>query len=211
MATWPATARYGLEAAPGGLALVQDLLNTVAVDGSGHGDLLAGPEEARAWAEAAGAGWTAVTGQPVPPVALDADGLEELRAFRDDLQRTTSQALWDGPGDGAGPVPLVLHCTAAALQLGEDGVVRLEPRGAGWRRLASLVLLAAFEAQRAGTRHRLKTCRAPRCPVAFYDRSRNNSGVWHEVKVCGNAANLRAYRARRRAQEAQEAQETQEA
>ncbi|MEX2984127.1 CGNR zinc finger domain-containing protein [Streptomyces sp. C36] len=202
MTIWPATARYALEAAPGGLGLVQDLLNTAAVEGSGHGDLLAGPDEARAWADAAVAGWTAVTGQPVPPVALDADGLEELRAFRDDLHRVTAEAGWDGAGAGAGPAPLVLHCTATALQLGEDGVVRLEPRGAGWRRLASLVLVAAFEAQSAGTRRRLKTCRAPHCRLAFYDRSRNNSGVWHEVKACGNAANLRAYRARRRAREA---------
>ncbi|WIX82772.1 CGNR zinc finger domain-containing protein [Amycolatopsis carbonis] len=33
--------------------------------------------------------------------------------------------------------------------------------------------------------------RVPRPP-------RNNSRVWHDVKVCGNIANLRASRARRR-------------
>jgi predicted RNA-binding Zn ribbon-like protein len=37
------------------------------------------------------------------------------------------------------------------------------------------------------------------CPCAFYDRSRNNSRVWHDVRTCGNVANLRASRARRRA------------
>jgi predicted RNA-binding Zn ribbon-like protein len=42
-------------------------------------------------------------------------------------------------------------------------------------------------------------CRNPRCRVAFYDRSRNNSGVWHDVRTCGNAANLRAHRERQRA------------
>jgi predicted RNA-binding Zn ribbon-like protein len=46
---------------------------------------------------------------------------------------------------------------------------------------------------------RLKICRNPRCRVAFFDRSRNNSGVWRDVRTCGNAANLRAYRARQRA------------
>jgi predicted RNA-binding Zn ribbon-like protein len=45
----------------------------------------------------------------------------------------------------------------------------------------------------------LKVCRNPRCRVAFYDRSRNNSGVWHDVRTCGNAANLRAHRERQRA------------
>ncbi|MFD7480728.1 CGNR zinc finger domain-containing protein [Streptomyces sp. NPDC059837] len=29
-------------------------------------------------------------------------------------------------------------------------------------------------------------------------RSLNNSGVWHDVRTCGNVANLRAFRQRRR-------------
>lgn len=45
---------------------------------------------------------------------------------------------------------------------------------------------------------RLKQCHNPDCRSTFYDRSKNTSGVWHSVKVCGNAANLRASRARRR-------------
>jgi predicted RNA-binding Zn ribbon-like protein len=49
------------------------------------------------------------------------------------------------------------------------------------------------------TEWRLKLCRNPECAVAFYDRSKNSSAVWHNVKTCGNAANLRASRARRRA------------
>jgi predicted RNA-binding Zn ribbon-like protein len=63
-----------------------------------------------------------------------------------------------------------------------------------------LVLAALFEGQQVGTRRRLKTCRNPRCRVAFYDRSRNASGVWHSVRICGNAINLRAHRERRRGQ-----------
>ena len=55
-----------------------------------------------------------------------------------------------------------------------------------------------FLAQRADTWKRLKLCHKAACSSAFYDRSKNNSGVWHDVKMCGNAANLRASRARRR-------------
>jgi predicted RNA-binding Zn ribbon-like protein len=51
-------------------------------------------------------------------------------------------------------------------------------------------------------RRRLKICRNERCQCAFYDRPRNNSGVWHKVRICGNAANLCAYRARKREQTA---------
>ena len=90
---------------------------------------------------------------------------------------------------------------AAALQLGADGSVRLQPQQTGQHALVMLALAALFEGQQAGTRRRLKTCRNPRCRVAFYDRSRNASGVWHSVRICGNAINLRAHRERRRSQE----------
>jgi len=65
--------------------------------------------------------------------------------------------------------------------------------------LASVVWGETLLAQRADTWRRLKLCRNAVCNSAFYDRSKNNSGVWHDVKMCGNAANLRASRARRRA------------
>ncbi|MFI6766038.1 CGNR zinc finger domain-containing protein [Streptomyces sp. NPDC050355] len=197
--TWPATTRYRQDPAPGGLGLVQDLLNTVAAGAPRRPDFLAALEDAQAWADEAIAEWSAVTGQPVPPVMLDADGLDGLRAFRDDLHELTASGQSTGAEPATAVTP-VLHSASAALQIGEDGLVRLEPRGSGWRRLVSLILTAAFEAQQADTRRRLKTCRNPRCRVAFYDRSRNNSGVWHDVKICGNAANLRAYRARRKAE-----------
>jgi predicted RNA-binding Zn ribbon-like protein len=74
----------------------------------------------------------------------------------------------------------------------------LQPQETGQRALVMLVLAALFESQQADTRRRLKTCRNPRCQVAFYDRSRNVSGVWHSVRTCGNAINLRAHRQRRR-------------
>jgi predicted RNA-binding Zn ribbon-like protein len=195
--TWSATDRYALDAAPGALGLVQDLLNTVASGIPREADLLADLTAAQEWADGAARQWSAATGQPVPPIVLDADGLDELRAFRDDLHRLIAHGASAEEGDR--PVPL-RHGAVAALQLGEDGTVRLEPRGTGWRRLASILLAAAYHAQLADTRRRLKICRNVRCGVAFYDRSRNNSGVWHDVKTCGNAANLRAYRARRRAQ-----------
>jgi len=98
-----------------------------------------------------------------------------------------------GAHDGApvsGLAVPVLHTSAAALQFGADGSVRLQPQETGPLALVMLVLAALFEGQQVGTGRRLKTCRNPRCRVAFYDRSRNASGVWHSVRVCGNAINL---------------------
>ncbi|MGV9563808.1 CGNR zinc finger domain-containing protein [Streptomyces sp. NPDC003480] len=68
--------------------------------------------------------------------------------------------------------------------------------------MAALALIEVFLAQQTGAWQRLKMCRNDRCGTMFFDRSRNISGVWHNVKICGNAANLRAYRARQRAQKA---------
>jgi len=48
----------------------------------------------------------------------------------------------------------------------------------------------------------LEDLRNERCPSTFYDHSRNNSSVWHDVRTCENLANLRASRARRLAQAA---------
>ncbi|WP_433278962.1 CGNR zinc finger domain-containing protein [Pseudonocardia xinjiangensis] len=64
---------------------------------------------------------------------------------------------------------------------------------------AWLALIECFDAQQADTRRRLKICRNERCECALFDRSCNETGVWHDVRACGNATNLRAYRARRRA------------
>jgi predicted RNA-binding Zn ribbon-like protein len=48
-----------------------------------------------------------------------------------------------------------------------------------------------------GTWVRLKACLDPDCGWAFYDRSRNRSGHWCEMAVCGSRHKVRAYRARR--------------
>jgi predicted RNA-binding Zn ribbon-like protein len=195
--SWSATSRYGLAPAPGALGLAQDLLNTAPA--AHEPDLLADLATARTWVSEATAQWSAATGRPVPEVVLDAGDLQLLRAFRHDLREVITRGH-DGAPD-TGPAAPVLHAGAAALQLGADGSVRLHPQETGPQALVMLVLAALFEGQQAGATRRLKTCRNPRCQVAFYDRSRNASGVWHSVRVCGNAINLRAHRERRRSQD----------
>ena len=180
------TARYDLEAAPGGLALAQDLINTVGI--GDKPDLLAEPG---AWDVG---------------VEIAETDLEVLRGFREDLRGLVSgEILGAGPGEGSAirsgsGEGLRRWDGAAELELGEDGKVALLPGGGGARLVVSKVLAGIFEAQQLDTWRRLKTCRNPDCRAAFYDRSKNNSGVWHSLKTCGNPANLRAHRARNRPQ-----------
>ncbi|WP_372661172.1 CGNR zinc finger domain-containing protein [Amycolatopsis kentuckyensis] len=188
--TWLATARYDLPPAPGGLGFVHDLLNTRSAGRPRQPDLLADVASAQDWADGALTAWAEETGQVVPAVTLGEDDLDPLRDLRVDLHAHVARA------DGLAPE----HQAGVVLRLGPDGRVRPEPRGTGWRALASLALIAISEAQAADTWRRLKACRNHRCEAAFFDRSRNNSGTWHDVRVCGNPANLRAYRERQRAE-----------
>ncbi|MFE6550713.1 CGNR zinc finger domain-containing protein [Streptomyces sp. NPDC057746] len=186
-----ATVRFAVDPAPDGLAFVQDLMNTVSAGRPRARDLLADPDEARAWLDQALARWSRTTGAHMAHIELGHRDVEELRSFRDDLRRAAAHGR-----DGALPPR---HTAAVAMRFDGSGEVRPEPRGTGWRRVAAPALIEVFQAQRAGTWQRLKLCRNDRCETAFFDRSRNDSGVWHDVRVCGNAANLRAYRARQRA------------
>ena len=43
---------------------------------------------------------------------------------------------------------------------------------------------------------RLKVCR--NCEWSFYDNSKNRSGSWCSMQLCGNRLKTRAYRTRRR-------------
>lgn len=60
------------------------------------------------------------------------------------------------------------------------------------------LLTVAFDAMRDGTWTRLKRCTGDGCPHVFYDSSRNRSGAWCAMAVCGNRRKVRAYQERRR-------------
>jgi predicted RNA-binding Zn ribbon-like protein len=188
---WSASHRYQLASAPGGLGLVQDFLNTVRIQEYGP-DLLADTALARDWSAGAVRTWSALRGvHPEPPSLDDAD-LSRLRALRGTIAKLVRGEPLDGRGKGA---------ISACLALSDTGEVRLEPAGSGWRWLASALWSEILLSQREDTWRRIKQCHNHPCESTFYDRSKNNSGVWCNVKTCGNAANLRASRARRRERE----------
>jgi hypothetical protein len=191
MSEWSGTQRYGLTPAPGGLALVQELINTRAITGKGT-DLLADGDAASEWLARVLPVWTALRGIDAPRLALTDADAAKLRALRGTLAGLLA-ARRDGTVE-------VVDATAQ-LSVSRDGVVQLVPRGRGWRWLSSALWAEVLHAQGAGVWPRLKVCRNPECGSAFYDRSKNSSGVWHDVKTCGNTANLRASRARRHRRE----------
>lgn len=50
-----------------------------------------------------------------------------------------------------------------------------------------------------GSWSRIKACRNDECKWLFFDQSRNRSGTWCTMKICGSRMKSRAYRSRRRA------------
>jgi predicted RNA-binding Zn ribbon-like protein len=191
---WPASHRYRKVPAPGGLGLVHDFLNTIGIATYGP-DLLADTTLARDWAENAVRTWSALRGVEAQPPALDDADLSKLRALRTTIAKMVAG---ESPDERAiGPIRSV----SGSFALSGTGEVRLAPAGSGWRWMASALWGEILLSQQHDSWRRIKTCHNHQCGSAFYDRSKNNSGVWCDVKTCGNAANLRASRARRRERE----------
>ena len=83
------------------------------------------------------------------------------------------------------------------LRMRLNGEIRLDAHGGrgvapGIARLLGLV----YDAMRMGTWERLKICRNDECQWSFYDHSRNRSGAWCTMAVCGNRMKGRTFRAR---------------
>jgi predicted RNA-binding Zn ribbon-like protein len=83
-----------------------------------------------------------------------------------------------------------------ALTFDEAGDSHLEPRTPGADGAIGRLLTIVHEAEQHGTWARLKACPWHSCQWAFYDNTKNASGVWCTMEVCGNRAKAKAYRER---------------
>jgi predicted RNA-binding Zn ribbon-like protein len=79
----------------------------------------------------------------------------------------------------------------------------LEPtRAKGIDAAIGRFLAIIYESITQGTWQRLKVCRNDTCRWAFYDSSRNHSGAWCTMAICGNRMKGRTFRRRHPAGEA---------
>jgi predicted RNA-binding Zn ribbon-like protein len=79
---------------------------------------------------------------------------------------------------------------------GGDGVA-IAPRSPGYSGVLARLLVPVAHASMDGSWARVKACTADDCLWAFYDASRNRSGRWCDMAVCGNREKVRTYRSRR--------------
>lgn len=172
--------------APGELETVRGFVNTF--DAEDMTDAVDTPEKLRSWLEANGLGVERVS------------AAEHARAVavRDAL-RGVLRAHHGHPDEHPEPAVLAEASERSRLRLcfEEDGTSRLRPAASGVDGAIGRLLTIAHEADTRGEWTRLKICPADDCQWAFYDRSRNRSATWCDMKVCGNRAKVREYRERR--------------
>lgn len=167
---------------PPPLDLVQDFLNSVDLeDGVEH---FATVDSLTAWISV-----------HVPEAGTRFTERDRLRAmeFREALRDmvehgTGSQAaqVLQGELDG---IPLT-------LRVATEGMPNLVANRDGLDAVFARVMASVAHAMISGTWKRFKLCRNHACRWAFYDASKNASGIWCSMATCGSKAKARAYRNR---------------
>jgi len=174
--------------APGRLEIVRSLVNTIEPDH--ETDLLQANGDLPRWCRETGF---------CPDV--DETGLATLRRFREALRDVLESN--SGPGDQTQhwqALQPFSDRTCYTIRIPQPGELTLEAQGSGAQAAIGAVLAIVYDAIREGTWQRLKACRKHSCRWAFYDRSKNGSGAWCSMRVCGNRAKAERRRARGKAQ-----------
>jgi predicted RNA-binding Zn ribbon-like protein len=173
--------------APGDLELVRRFVNTRDVEEGT--EELDGPDSLL--------GWFVGMGLLDDEATADERDLERALALREGLR----SMLLANNGEGVEPADLrELNRAAGSASLkvrfDEDGSPALEPETSGVSAALGRILAAVVQAEGEGIWGRLKVCPNDACQWAFYDRSKNRSGKWCTMEVCGNRMKARAFRQR---------------
>ena len=171
------------DAAPGDLELVRQFVNSS--DLEEKTDDIATPAGLARWLDAHGLG---------KPRVGDAD-VARFREAREAL-RALMLANNGQPLDQVAVTRLDELARSLDMRVRFSPQSRLEPAERGPGRALGELLARVHAAMGDGTWSRLKACRAEDCEWAFYDHSRNRSGTWCSMEVCGNRAKARNFRAR---------------
>lgn len=161
--------------APGGLDLVQALVNTADLE-SGADSLDTAEGRAR--------------------FGIAEGEIAEARELRESLRVALLAHAGHPPHRAVTPLGELLAAAPLVLAVAaSDGSAALAP--AAPRPLFSRVAAAVAESLIAGTWMRLKACEAADCHWAYYDRSPAGQGRWCSMQVCGARAKMRRYRGKR--------------
>ena len=175
--------------APGELEHVRAFVNTI--------DLEEGTEELSGRDELAG--W--LVHHELAPAGLVATSpdVEHAVGLREALRAVLVAHNADGfvHGDVGAALDRAAARSELRLRFDKTGSGTLEPEAGGVDGALGRLLAIVHRSAADGTWSRLKACRDETCEWAFYDHTKNRSGAWCNMAVCGNRAKARAYRERR--------------
>jgi predicted RNA-binding Zn ribbon-like protein len=103
------------------------------------------------------------------------------------------------PGEAARRLEEVAERGQLSVRFGEGDAIEIAPRVEGFDGVLARLLVPVTHAAMDGSWARVKACVADDCRWAFWDSSRNRSGRWCDMAVCGNREKVRTYRSRRSA------------
>jgi predicted RNA-binding Zn ribbon-like protein len=178
------------KAAPGDLAFVERFINTA--DAESGADEIDSPEKLGAWLHEAQL--------LAPGQSVGADDVRRATVVREAL-RGLALANNGGP---LYPLDLATLNQAASetdlrLRFVAPKGARLETAAAGVDALLGRVLGAVFTSMVDRSWTRMKACRRHTCRHVFYDATKNRSGTWCSMALCGNRTKAETYRRRRSA------------
>jgi len=180
----------GRPSAPGALGRIQAFVNTIDLEGGV--DELDDPAALRAW--------LAANDLPGGNACVTRDDLSRALAVREALR----EVLAGNAGHGIDRLAIatldaVAVATPLVVRFAPDGRATLAPQGGGVDAALGRLLADVAASVLDGSWARLKVCRNDACRWAFYDSSKNRSGAWCTMAVCGNRMKGRRYRRRARA------------
>ena len=179
--------KTGRKPAPGELVIVQGLVNTLDVE-TGT-DEIGTAESLKAWLVRHGL---------LPSKAeLSSKDLQTALTLREALRflllANNGETV---PRISSRKLNYLFSQYPLAVSFGTDGTPSLSPAGRGIAGALGQILIQVVKAVGEGTWTRLKACNEPTCNWAFYDSSKNHSGRWCSMSVCGSRDKARAYRKR---------------
>jgi predicted RNA-binding Zn ribbon-like protein len=180
----------GRASAPGVLRLVQDFVNTNDLE-DGR-DRLGESELLRTWLVERGliSAHEAVGPPEVKRVIRVREAIRSLAMSNNgwNLDPAAIETLNAAAAATAGRVRFDSHGRAffASQSRGVDGAL-------------FTILSAVYQSMVEGTWSRLKACRRDVCRWVFFDQSRNRSGAWCAMAICGNRIKTGAYYRRKKA------------
>ncbi|MBA3430631.1 MAG: CGNR zinc finger domain-containing protein [Actinobacteria bacterium] len=151
-------------------------------------DIFATPESLAEWLRDHGLiGDEAVSAADHERALVVREGLRELAAVNN-----------EGEGDPGAIAGLNRVARNLPLLAGFGGPKRweLSPGAPGVPGALGSILAQVLASMDDGTWSRVKTCRRDSCRWVFYDHSRNRSGTWCSMAVCGNRTKAETYRRR---------------